>query len=148
MNGQPQQRRSGPIKPVDPELYSFDIGLVKITTNRNQRKRPNLPSGTEIRPSVGRMEQRLEAVVDLASFESVLLDALQPDVKDRAMLVPVHFRRRLIALRDSLRKGLAKKSEKAEAELEALLTELESQLAEESGRGELLEQYRLMILMG
>ncbi|MDR2030078.1 MAG: hypothetical protein LBP65_01260 [Puniceicoccales bacterium] len=147
-NQQPQQRRSPPIKPVDPAIYSFNIGLVKITTNRGQPRRAGLPSTTEIRPSVGRMEQRLDAIVDMTSFESILLDALRPDVKDRAMLVPVNFHSRLNSLRKSLRRGLAKKNEKEEAELEALLTELESQLAEETGRNELLEQYRLTILIG
>jgi hypothetical protein len=145
---QPQQRRGPGIKPVDPQLYSFDIGLAKITTNRNQRKVPELPDHTAIEPSVGRMEQRLRAIIDLQTFESILLEVLQPDVKNRTLLIPVHFRKRLGKLREALRKGLGKVKGKSVEEVDGLLAQLESQLDEETGRNELLEQYRLMILMG
>jgi hypothetical protein len=144
-NQQQGQRRS---KPVDPKLYSFDIGLSKITTARIHRQPLPLPNSTEIKPSIGKMEQRLDMIVDLKSFDSILLDVMQPNVKNRSVLVPVHFRARLNTLRDSLRKGLEKKGGKEEAELEALLMELETQLSEGTGHSELLDQYRLMILMG
>jgi hypothetical protein len=147
MSNQPQQKKSSPLRPVDPGQYSFDIGLVKITTNKGQRKRQKLPESTEIAPSVGRMEQRLRAIVDLQTFESILLEVLQPDVKTRTLLIPVHFRRRMGELRESIRGELEKKN-KAQADIDELLGKLETQLAEETGRNELLDQYRLMILMG
>jgi hypothetical protein len=152
MNNPPQPappRKQPPNKPVDPALYSFDIGLTKITTNRRQKKRMKLPKSSEIEPSVGKMEERLKAIVGLQTFESILLEVLRPDVKTRTLLIPVHFRRRLRELRDSLRKELTqKKNAKSGEEIDGLLASLDAQLNEETGRNELLDQYRLMILMG
>ncbi|MDR3316808.1 MAG: hypothetical protein LBS68_01890 [Puniceicoccales bacterium] len=147
MNNQNQQRQS-PGRPVDPSQYSFNIGLIKITTNRNQGKMPELPQTSTLDPSVGRMEQRLKAIVDLQTFETILLEVLQPQVKNRSMLVPVHFRAHLVQLQKFLKDYRGKMGQQSAEAIDALLADLKSQLAEEAGRNELLEQYRLMILMG
>jgi hypothetical protein len=148
-NPQPPPPRKSATKPVDASLYSFDIGLSKITTNRRQKRRMELPQTSEIEPSVGKMEERLKAIVGLQTFESILLDVLRPDVKTRTLLIPVHFRRRLGDLRGSIREKLmGKKNVKSAEEIDGLLAKLEAQLDEETGRNELLDQYRLMILMG
>ncbi|MDR2576593.1 MAG: hypothetical protein LBC42_00900 [Puniceicoccales bacterium] len=146
----PPHRRTLPLKPVDPAMYAFNFGLTKITTIRATKKQTNLPQTTNLDPSVGKMEQRLKAIIDLQTFESILMEVLQPEVKNRSLLVPTHFRSRLAQLRESLATDKRRKKlllGTADA-VNALLVRLESQLEEETGRNELLEQYRLMILLG
>ncbi|MDR1437717.1 MAG: hypothetical protein LBI69_01505 [Puniceicoccales bacterium] len=147
-SSQLKPKRQTPLKPIDPEKFSLDIGLEKITTNRNQQRVPRLPERGEIGPSDGRIEERLQEIIDLKTFESILIDALRPNIKNRQLLLPVHFRRCLISLCDSLRKLSAEKNGEETEEIKALLSLLETHLREETGRNELLEQYRLMILMG
>jgi hypothetical protein len=133
---------------VDPKIYSFDVGLVKITTYRKKKRVQPLPPTSDIHPSMGKMEERLRAIIDLKAFESILLEVLRPDVKDRTLLVPVRFRQRLARLRIALRTALVRTRGNAAEEIDSLLGDLEKQLSEGSGHSELLEQYRLMILMG
>jgi hypothetical protein len=148
-NQSPKPRRPMPLKPIDPQQFSMDVGLTKITTNKNQKKVLRLPDSGEINPSDGRIEERLEKIIDLKTFESILIDALRPKIKNRQLLVPVHFRRCLVALRDSLRQRLEmEKGRDVSEEMSRLLEILEIHMQEETGRNELLEQYRLMILMG
>jgi hypothetical protein len=144
-NTKPQQpKRPPPLQPIDPKKFSFDIGLAKITTNKNQKKVPHLPDLTEIRPSEGRIEEQLQKIINLKTFESILMEALRPKVKNRRLLIPVHFHRRLKALREFL----SRKGSQLSQDVDTIFSLLEAHLLEESGRNELLEQYRLMILMG
>jgi hypothetical protein len=147
---QQQQHKQQQLKPVDPKNYAFNVGISKITVKRAAKKDPELPQTTKLDPSVGKMEQRLRAIIDLQTFESLLTEVLQPEVKNRSLLVPTHFRARLVKLRKSLAAGKNKKKihGKTADAVDYLLAELERQLDEESGRNELLEQYRLMILLG
>jgi hypothetical protein len=143
-----QAKRTPPLKPVDPKTYAFDVGLTRITTNRNQKKIPSLPESVEIGPSDGRVEERLRDIINLNTFESILLDALRPRVKNRQLLIPMHFRRRLRELRDYFDRAKGAKGRKLSGDMAPIFELLEVHLAEETGRNELLEQYRLMILMG
>jgi hypothetical protein len=145
---QQQARRPPPLEPVNPKTYAFDIGLTRITTNRNQEKIPCLPESVEIGPCEGRIEERLQDIINLKTFESILLDALRPKVKNRQLLIPIHFRRRLRELRDYFGKARDRKGRQLSGEMEPIFALLEGHLVEETGRNELLEQYRLMILMG
>ncbi|MDR0340048.1 MAG: hypothetical protein LBH53_00600 [Puniceicoccales bacterium] len=150
MNENPQQQRRGspPLKPVDAKQYSFDVGLVKITAYRGKGGNRSLPSTADIHPSVGKMEERLKAVVDLKAFESILMEVLRPEVSDRTLLVPTHFHQRLVQLRIALRTGSAQMERRTAQKIDSLLKDLEEQLARGDGHNDLLEQYRLMILMG
>ncbi|MDR0727983.1 MAG: hypothetical protein LBF26_03810 [Puniceicoccales bacterium] len=143
-----QAKRPPPLRPVDPKTYAFDVGLTRITTNKNQKKIPTLPESVEIGPSEGRIEERLQDIINLKTFESILLDALRPKVKNRQLLIPVHFRRHLRELRDYFSRARDRKGRRLSGEMEPIFDLLEAHLAEETGRNELLEQYRLMILMG
>jgi hypothetical protein len=143
-----QAKRTPPLKPVDPKTYAFDVGLTRITTNRNQKKVPSLPESVEIGPSEGRIEERLRDIINLNTFESILLDALRPRVRNRQLLIPTHFRRRLRELRDYFGAARGAKGRQLSGEMAPIFELLEAHLVEETGRNELLEQYRLMILMG
>ncbi|MDR2340751.1 MAG: hypothetical protein LBD72_00215 [Puniceicoccales bacterium] len=143
-----QAKRTPPLKPVDPKTYSFDMGLTRITTNKNQKKILRLPKSVEIGPSEGRIEEHLQDIINLKTFESILVDALRPKVKNQQQLIPVHFRRRLSELRDYFMRARDSKGQRMLGEMEPIFELLEAQLTEETGRNELLEQYRLMILMG
>ncbi|MDR2667778.1 MAG: hypothetical protein LBB38_01925 [Puniceicoccales bacterium] len=147
-NQQQQKRKGPPLKPVDPEQYSFDIGLVKITTYRKKKRPQPLPPVADIHPCVGKMEERLRTIIDLKTFESILFDVMRPDVKDRTLLVPVRFRQRVAKLRQSVGEAMANMHGHVADELDTLLSDLEEQLDADAGRNELLEQYRLMILLG
>jgi hypothetical protein len=151
-NGNQQQKRKNPpLKPVDPQQYSFDVGLVKITTYRKKKRPEPLPATADIHPSVGKMEERLRAIVDLQAFECIFLDAMKPDIRDRTLLVPVRFRQRIAKLRQSMGAAMERvrgAHGRAAEEADMLLCDLEAHLAEDAGRSELLEQYRLMILLG
>ena len=148
-NQQQQKRRGPPLKPVDPKQYSFDVGLVKITTYRKKKRPQPLPPTTDIHPSVGKMEERLRTIIDLKAFESILLDVMRPEIKDRTLLVPVRFRQRVAQLRQAVEAALARNHGRSSTvELDTLLSGLEKQLDEDEGRNDLLEKYRLMILLG
>jgi hypothetical protein len=145
----PQQpKRPPPLKPIDPKQFSFNIGLAKITSNRNQKKIPRLPESVEIGPSEGRMEEHLQDIINLQTFESILLETLRPKIKNRQLLIPVHFRRRLQELKEYFSQATDRKRRRLSGEMGPIFELLEEHLTEEAGRNELLEQYRLMILMG
>ncbi|MDR2664309.1 MAG: hypothetical protein LBB14_02160 [Puniceicoccales bacterium] len=148
MNENPQQKRGPKLRPVDPGQYSLDMGLVKITVHRKKASAPSLPPVADIHPSVGKMEERLKAIVDLSAFESIFTEVLRPEVKDRTLLVPTHFHQRLARLRTALRTDMARMRGRTAEEIDSLLGDLEEQLADGDGYSDLLEQYRLMILMG
>lgn len=94
------------------------------------------------------MEDQLRGIVNLSTFDAILIEALRPDLRDRRLLSPVIFRNQIAQLKNSLRKELQAAGKSFDPQLEELLTRLEKQLTEEEGKNELLEQYRLMILMG
>ncbi|MDR0679238.1 MAG: hypothetical protein LBF24_03260 [Puniceicoccales bacterium] len=133
---------------MDPKQYSFDVGLVKITAYRGKGRTRSLPPAADIHPSVGKMEERLKSVVDLKAFESIFVEVLRPEVRDRTLLIPTHFHQRLVQLRIALRTGNVGMKSRTAQKIDSLLKDLEEQLAEGDGHSDLLEQYRLMILMG
>lgn len=144
-----QQRREKqrPLAPVDREKFSWDIGISKITKAKKPG-RMRLPNSIEIDPSEWRMESRLQQIVDLSTFEGILIEALRPRIKDPKLLLPNVFRAQVSRLMSGIRKEMQAKNTALDPELEGILTHLQEQLRQEEVRNNLLEQYRLMILMG
>lgn len=147
-NSQQNFRQNRPLAPLDTSRFSMDIGLTKITSTANIRRIMRLPLWILLDPSEGRMEERLRQILDLSTFNIILVDVLRPKINDRKLLLPNIFRSRLMKLKNSVRKQLESPDCLLDPDLEDILLDLERQIIEEEDKNELLEQYRLMILMG
>lgn len=147
-NNSSLSKRSQPLAPLDPRKFSLNIGLIKITTTRKKAKLVELPASIFFEPSENRVEEHLRQILNLAPFEKILIESLQPEIKNRQWLVPNAFKRRLKKLLENVRKLLASPNCMLDSDLEDLLLNLERQMEKEEENNELLDQYRLMILMG
>lgn len=147
-NNSALSKKGQPLAPLDVRKFSLNIGLIKITTTRKKAKLIELPASIFFEPSENRVEEHLREILNLAPFEKILIESLQPEIKNRQWLIPNSFKKRLKKLRSTVKALLASPNCTLDSDLEDLLLNLEKQIETEEENNELLDQYRLMILMG
>ncbi|MDR0590578.1 MAG: hypothetical protein LBG09_01855 [Puniceicoccales bacterium] len=125
------------------ENFDLDFGITGITKGNEYQKRMKLPTSGSCDPSEGKIEEKLKKVLSIKTVDSLVMQLLRPEIKDRSILSPVNFREKVREIR-TLVNGQGGKQEFSEE----LLARIDALLKEEEEKSELLDQYRHMLLLG
>jgi hypothetical protein len=125
------------------ENFDLDFGLTGITKGNEYQRRMRLPSSGSLDPSEGKIEEKLTKVLSIKTVDSLVMQLLRPEVKDRSILAPINFREKVREIR-AIMKGKGKGS----GIKKELLVRIDGLLKEEEEKSELLDQYRHMLLLG
>jgi hypothetical protein len=126
------------------ENFDLDFGITGITKGTEYEKRMQLPMTGSCDPSEGKIEEKLKKVLSIKTVDSLVMQLLRPEVKDRSLLSPINFREKVREIR-TLMNGQKGKKQEFSGEL---LTRIDALLQEEEEKSELLDQYRHMLLLG
>ena len=124
------------------ESFDFNQGITGITKGAS-RKQMQLPQTSSFDPSDSKVEEKLKKVLRIGTVDSLVMQLLRPEVQDRSLLSPMHFRTKIREIRELLQK------EHNDAKLpDKLYQEADAILQDEENKSELLDQYRHMLLLG
>jgi hypothetical protein len=126
------------------ENFDLDFGITGITKGNEYQKRMKLPISGSLDPSEGKIEEKLKKVLNIKTVDTLVMQLLRPEVKDRSILSPVNFREKVREIRTMVNNQAGKKHEIGGE----LLERIDSLLKEEEEKSELLDQYRHMLLLG
>jgi hypothetical protein len=126
------------------ENFDLDFGITGITKGNEYQKRMKLPTSGSCDPSEGKIEEKLKKVLSIKTVDSLVMQLLRPEVKDRSILSPVNFREKVREIRTLLNGQCGGQQEFSEE----LLARIDALLKEEEEKSELLDQYRHMLLLG
>jgi hypothetical protein len=126
------------------ENFDLDFGITGITKGNEYQKRMKLPASGSFDPSEGKIEEKLKKVLSIKTVDSLVMQLLRPEVKDRSLLSPINFREKVREIRVLMSEQKGKKQEFSEE----LVARIDSLLQEEEEKSELLDQYRHMLLLG
>ncbi|MDR1907196.1 MAG: hypothetical protein LBQ03_03220 [Puniceicoccales bacterium] len=126
------------------ENFDLDFGITSITKGNEYQKRMKLPVSGSLDPSEGKIEEKLKKVLSIKTVDSLVMQLLRPEIKDRSLLSPTNFREKVREIRTLMNGQKGKKQEFSEE----LLTRIDALLQEEEEKSELLDQYRHMLLLG
>jgi hypothetical protein len=126
------------------ENFDLDFGITGITKGNEYQKRMKLPLSGSLDPSEGKIEEKLKKVLSIKTVDSLVMQLLRPEVKDRSLLSPINFREKVREIRILMNEQKGKKQEFSEE----LLARIDALLREEEEKSELLDQYRHMLLLG
>jgi hypothetical protein len=126
------------------ENFDLDFGITGITKGNEYQKRMKLPASGSLDPSEGKIEEKLKKVLNIKTVDSLVMQLLRPEIKDRSLLSPINFREKVREIRMLMNRQSGGKQEFSEE----LVTRIESLLREEEEKSELLDQYRHMLLLG
>jgi hypothetical protein len=126
------------------ENFDLDFGITGITKSNEYQKRMKLPISGSLDPSEGKIEEKLKKVLSIKTVDSLVMQLLKPEIKDRSLLSPVNFREKVREIRTLMNEQKGKKQEFSEE----LMARIDALLREEEEKSELLDQYRHMLLLG
>jgi hypothetical protein len=126
------------------ENFDLDFGLTGITKGNDYQKRMKLPTAGSLDPSEGKIEEKLKKVLSIGTVDSLVMQLLRPEIKDRSLLTPARFREKVREIRALMREQVGRKAEMGET----LLIQVDTLLQKEEEKSELLDQYRHMLLLG
>ncbi|MDR2200984.1 MAG: hypothetical protein LBN94_02665, partial [Puniceicoccales bacterium] len=104
------------------ENFDLDFGITGVTKG-DYGKRMQLPERGGIDPCEGKVEEKLKKVLSIGTVDSLVMQLLRPEVRDRSLLTPIRFRekvreiRRLISERGERMKGIGEEHLKRVDEL-------------------------------
>ncbi|MDR2812493.1 MAG: hypothetical protein LBB05_01725 [Puniceicoccales bacterium] len=126
------------------ENFDLDFGITGITKGNEYQKRMKLPLSGSLDPSEGKIEEKLKKVLNIKTVDSLVMQLLRPEVKDRSLLSPINFREKIREIRTLMSEQKEKKQEFSKE----LWIRIDALLREEEEKSELLDQYRHMLLLG
>jgi superfamily I DNA/RNA helicase len=126
------------------ENFDLDFGITRITKGTEYQKQMKLPITSSFDPSEGKIEEKLKKVLNIGTVDGLVMQLLRPEIKDRSLLTPIHFRAKIREIRELLR---AHRDQRTDISHE-LYARIDALLQEEEEKSELLDQYRHMLLLG
>lgn len=72
-------------------LFNFDIGIERIIRTDGETTATKLPENSSLGPSGQALRVRLDEFLNTPSLDQKLRSALQPTIKDKALLVPERY---------------------------------------------------------
>ncbi|MDR0418433.1 MAG: hypothetical protein LBH08_03305 [Puniceicoccales bacterium] len=126
------------------ENFDLDFGITRITKGTDHQKQMKLPITSSFDPSEGKIEEKLKKVLNIGTVDGLVMQLLRPEIKDRSLLTPIHFRAKIREIRELLK---VNRDQRTGINPE-LYARIDALLQEEEEKSELLDQYRHMLLLG
>lgn len=126
------------------ENFDLNIGLTGITRRIDAQQITKLPETNSFDPSDGKVEEKLTKVLNVRTSDGMIMQLLRPQIKDRSLLSPLMFRKKICEIRTLLTQNEQLRSELGRD----CLSQIDTILAEEEDKSDLLDQYRHTLLLG
>jgi hypothetical protein len=133
-------------QPKDSEKYAMDLGIVSISKVSSNEHRMHLPVSASVDPCEGKIEEKLKRVLDFKTLNKTMVQLLRPSVSDRSILTPQKFRLKVNQVCDVFSNMLDTEGETYP--YRELFEDIIELLKHEEEKGDLLDEYRHMLLMG
>lgn len=124
----------------------FDRGIDSITFKSGEAVQ-GLPPPHELTPADHAERPRLEQLLALPGMDAFLEDAIRPDLDNRDLLLPTHFRQALDGARGAFAQ-VAKERQESDPDAARVLNRATRLLGEEASLRDLLAMYRSVLFQG